>query len=141
MPAGANGVAGDAGLGAPAGVTAQSFGLDGYCPIHLMESGEWSKGNPQFGAIHRGRTYLFLSKQCQEKFLANPDRYSPAFDGNDPVLLIDQNQTVPGRREIGCYLGVEPNRRIVLFANEANYETFTKNPQRYAAQAFAPPQR
>jgi YHS domain-containing protein/thioredoxin-related protein len=124
----------------PANTGAQSFALDGYCPVHLMEQGNWTKGDAAFGAIHRGKTYLFISKQCQERFLANPDRYSPAFDGNDPVQLMDRNQTVPGRREIGCYLGVEPNRRIVLFADEASYQAFVRNPQRYAAGAFAPQQ-
>jgi YHS domain-containing protein/thiol-disulfide isomerase/thioredoxin len=122
---------------APSAPPTTMFALEGYCPVHLMESGNWTKGDTKWGAVHRGKTYLFLSEQCQQRFLANPDRYAPAFDGNDPVLLVDRNQAVPGRREVGCYFGVEPNRRIVLFADETSYQTFSRNPQRYAAQIFA----
>jgi YHS domain-containing protein/thiol-disulfide isomerase/thioredoxin len=122
---------------APPAANASAYGLEGYCPVHLMEQGGWIKGDPAYGAIHRGKTYLFGSQQCQQRFMANPDRYAPAFDGNDPVLLVDRQQTVPGRRDIGCYLGVEPNRRIVLFADENTFEAFKRNPQRYAAGAFA----
>jgi YHS domain-containing protein len=84
--------------------------------------------------VHRGKTYLFVGEGCQKKFLADPDRYAPALSGNDPVALVDRGQTVPGKREHGCYFGVEPNRRIVLFVDEANYQAFSKNPQRYAGQ-------
>jgi YHS domain-containing protein len=121
----------------PLGTPTGAFAIDGYCPVHLMESGNWTKGDEKWGAIHRGKTYLFVTEQCQQRFMANPDRYAPAFDGNDPVHLVDRNQTVPGRREIGCYFGVEPNRRIVLFADETSYQTFSRNPQRYAQQIFA----
>lgn len=123
---------------APASGPAPSFGLDGYCPVHLAEKASWTPGDRRFGAVHRGKTYLFASEGCQKKFMADPDRYSPAFGGNDPVILTERNQTVPGRREIGCYFGLEPNRRIVLFADEASYQAFSRNPQRYAAGIFGP---
>ncbi len=127
---------------APSGAMVQpTFAMDGYCPVHLLESGAWVSGDRRWGAHHRGQTYLFVSEGCQKKFLANADRYAPALSGNDPVALVDRGQTVPGRREHGCYFGMEPNRRIVLFADEASYQTFSSNPQRYAGQIFAPPQR
>jgi thioredoxin-like negative regulator of GroEL len=34
--------------------------LDGNCPVTLMERRQWATGNRAWGAIHRGRTYLFV---------------------------------------------------------------------------------
>jgi YHS domain-containing protein len=113
------------------------LGLDGYCAVHLAERQEWTPGvpnDPRLGAIHRGRLYLFASPDCQQKFLADPDRYSPVLSGHDPVIFVERGQLVPGRREHGCFYGAEGNRRIVLFADEASYQAFERNPLRYAAQ-------
>jgi YHS domain-containing protein len=129
------------GLGMPASpapVAQPTFAMDGHCPVHLLEQSAWVSGDRAWGATHRGKTYLFVSEGCQKKFLADPDRYAPALSGNDPVALVDRGQAVPGKREHGCYFGVEPNRRIVLFADEASYQTFSRNPQRYAGQILAP---
>ncbi|MEX0711052.1 MAG: thioredoxin family protein, partial [Pirellulales bacterium] len=35
------------------------LGLDGYCPVTLGEKRVWQIGDVRWGAIHRGRTYLF----------------------------------------------------------------------------------
>jgi YHS domain-containing protein len=116
------------------------LGLEGYCPVSLAEKRSWTRGNSQWGAIHRGRTYLFISQAEQQKFLANPDMYSPMLSGNDPVLQLQQNQAVPGRREHGVFY----NNRIYLFANEATLKEFTQAPNRYDAmiiQAMLPPPR
>ena len=126
------------GIATPAPLGQPTFALDGFCPVHLHEQGKWVEGDRRWGANHRGKTYLFLTKSCQEKFLADPDRYAPALSGNDPVALVDRGQTVPGRREVGCFFG--PNRRIVLFADEASYQAFERNQKRYEAQIFASPQ-
>jgi YHS domain-containing protein/thiol-disulfide isomerase/thioredoxin len=114
-----------------------TFALDGHCPVHLLEQSAWVSGDRRWGAHHRGQTYLFVSEGCQKKFMANPDRYAPALSGQDPVALVDRGQSVAGRREHGCFFGAEPNRRVVLFANEASFEAFKNNPQRYAGQILA----
>lgn len=114
------------------------FALEGYCPVHLLESETWVLGDRQWGAVHRGKTYLFISEACRDKFLKNPDHYAPALSGSDPVALVDHGQMVEGRRQHGCFFGEKPNRRVVLFANEASFDAFQKNRQRYAGQIFAP---
>jgi YHS domain-containing protein len=124
----------------PPPVSRATFALEGHCPVHLLEQSAWVAGDERWGANHRDKTYLFVSQSCQQKFMADPDRYAPVLSGNDPVALVDRGESVPGRREHGCYFGVEPNRRVVLFANEASYQTFSRNPQRYAGQIYAPPQ-
>ncbi|HEV7226780.1 MAG TPA: thioredoxin family protein [Pirellulales bacterium] len=109
--------------------------LEGYCPVTLVESrslpsgAPWQVGDPNVGAIHRGMLYLFTNAANQQKFLANPDRYSPVLRGHDPVLALDKNQAVPGRREFGVFC----EGRIYLFSSEATLEHFARNSKRYSA--------
>lgn len=109
------------------------LGLDGYCPVQLCHDmnnnkRRWTLGNRLWGAIHRGRTYLFAGPEQQRRFFANPDRYAPVLSGNDVVTAVDQGQTAPGRREHGVFFA----NKIYLFANEANLEKFSKSPNQYA---------
>jgi thioredoxin-like negative regulator of GroEL/YHS domain-containing protein len=101
--------------------------LDGYCAVTLVEKRVWRTGDKRWGAIHRGRTYLFVSEEAQKAFLADPDRYSPVLSGNDPVMRLDHNQDVAGKREHGAFF----NDRIYLFANEATFLRFGRDPGRY----------
>jgi protein disulfide-isomerase len=107
------------------------LGMDGYCPVTLCEKQQWALGDHRWGAIHRGRTYLFTGQEEQRRFLADPDRYAPVISGNDAVLAIDQGQTAPGMREHGVYFG----NRVYLFSSEASLEKFSKNPNVYANHA------
>jgi protein disulfide-isomerase len=108
------------------------LGLDGYCPVTLMERQQWAAGVPAFGAIHRGRTYLFLGPVEVKKFLADPDKYSPVLSGNDPVLALDNQMMVPGRREFGVY----SDNRVYLFADPNSRKKFEENPARYTSAAL-----
>lgn len=103
--------------------------LDGYCSVTLQEKREWQIGDPKWGAIHRGMLYLFVDQADQQKFLANPDQFSPMFRGHDPVLALDQNKAVLGRREYGVFC----DGRVYLFASEATRNHFERNTRRYSA--------
>jgi protein disulfide-isomerase len=111
---------------------APPLALDGYCPTTLVEREQWVMGDVRFGAIHRGRTYLFLGPNEVQKFLADPEKYAPVLSGNDPVMAMDNQQLVPGRREYGVY----SDNRVYLFANEASRQRFEQNPRRYAAETL-----
>lgn len=102
--------------------------LDGFCPVTLVERKKWLPGDARWGAIHRGRTYLFVGQQEQQAFLATPDRYAPALNGIDPVVALDRKQELMGKREFGAFL----DNHIYLFSSEASYRQFKKNPARYA---------
>ncbi len=105
--------------------------LDGFCPVTLAEKENWEKGNPQWGAIHRGRTYLFASGECQQRFLADPDRYSPVLSGFDPIKYIDQGQVVTGKRRHGMWF----RGQMYLFADEASLDRFRQFPDFYAQKS------
>jgi YHS domain-containing protein len=105
--------------------------LEGYCPVTLLESRQWQKANTEFGAIHRGRTYLFRSAAEQTKFLADPDRYSPVLSGLDAVAFAQRGEKVEGKRSYGLTY----NKQIYLFADEASLKAFEASPQVFAGAA------
>jgi thiol-disulfide isomerase/thioredoxin len=119
--------------------------IDGYCPVTLLErtaknpkdSTAWRKGDPQFGAIHLGRTYLFASAAEQQKFLANPDAYSPVLSGYDPVQFAAKGALIEGQRKFGITF----NNRLFLFADEASRTQFESNPNGFAQPAYQAMQR
>jgi protein disulfide-isomerase len=108
------------------------LGLDGFCPVQLAEKAAWSRGDERWGAVHRGRTYLFVGPEEQHRFLLDADRYAPVNSGDDVVVALEQGRTVPGLREHGVSFG----GRIYLFADEVTLEKFTKNPRYYADRAI-----
>lgn len=108
---------------------APPLGFDGYCPVSMRKAWKWAPGDPKYGAIHLGRTYWFAGPQEQQEFLANPDFYSPALAGIDPVLAIDHRQSVPGLREHS----LDYDGQFYLFSSEATLQQFTSSPERYAS--------
>lgn len=104
--------------------------LEGYCPVTVIDKMVWTKGNARFGAIHLGRTYLFPTAEMQQKFLANPDRYAPIISGNDPVVALEKNEIVPGRRQHGLVY----ENRMILFSSRESYDKFVKESKRYTTE-------
>lgn len=106
------------------------LGLEGFCPVSLVDKGTWVEGRAQWGARHRGRTYLFAGPEQQRAFLADPDRYAPALSGDDPVLACDSGRQVAGQRRFG----VTYQARTYLFSSPETRAAFAANPQRYTAR-------
>ena len=116
----------------PSAGAAPPLGLEGYSPVTLLEQGKWQLGDRRFGAIHRGRTYLFISPEEQQRFMAEPDRYSPTASGDDVVMAVDYGQEVPGTRSFGLVY----QNRMYLFSSEATQKAFLQNRDRYAGQVM-----
>jgi YHS domain-containing protein/thiol-disulfide isomerase/thioredoxin len=109
-----------------------AFGLEGYCPVQLAEKEVWSPGDQRWGAVHRGRTYLFVGPEQRERFLRDPDHYAPIGSGDDIVWLVDHGRSVPGTRNHGVfYLG-----KVFLFSDETTLAKFRSNPKHYAEAAL-----
>ena len=113
-----------------------NLALDGYCSVTLVEQEKWVKGDPKWGAVHEGRTYLFTGQAEQQRFLADYDRYAPALSGVDCVKYVENGKLVNGRRAHGVFY----RGQIFLFADEAALQRFWSAPERFlpvvhAAQA------
>jgi YHS domain-containing protein len=104
------------------------------CPVVLTEQKKWVVGDPQWGAYHRGRLYLFAGEAQQQRFLANPDHYSPVLSGYDPVVAFEQQQFKLGQRKHGVFF----KNRIYLFASEENLKRFYQSPDRFNQAVVSP---
>ncbi len=104
--------------------------------MQMVEHGRWVMGNPTWGVIHKGRTYLFASEDEKSRFFKNPDSYAPALNGADVVVYFSTGQLVPGQLKHGAfYVSPRDNlKRIFLFNNEASLKEFEQNPTRYTAR-------
>lgn len=107
--------------------------LDGFCPVTLITRQKWQAGDRRWGAYHRGHLYLFAGEPEQKAFLAAPDDFTPAFNGLDPVLAVDHNQKVAGKREFGAFY---PKRhgRVYLFSSDETFRQFERHVARYAGE-------
>jgi len=120
----------------PARGPKSEFAMEGHCPVTLRESKDaskaWTKGDPRFGAKHRGRTYLFAGPDEQRKFLERPDYYSPVLSCYDPVRFADGNELVEGQRRHGVFY----RGQVFLFADEGTLRSFWQNPSRYSSVVY-----
>ena len=55
--------------------------LRGYDPVAYFTVGEPVKGKRSLSVEHAGGTYRFSSEETQELFLADPEKYLPAYGG------------------------------------------------------------
>ena len=113
-----------------------NLGLDGRCPVTLITKSKWRKGDTRWGAVHRGHTYLFAGPDEQQRFLTNPDEFSPILAGMDVVQLADVGQVIQGNRRYGVLYdddGAGPNpSRIYLFDSVATRNRFEASPESFA---------
>ncbi|HMP79153.1 MAG TPA: thioredoxin family protein [Pirellulaceae bacterium] len=123
-------------VGTPAGNSPGSFrpsefALDGDCPVTLLLENRWIAGDPKYGCRHRGKTYLFASEAFLEKFLHDPDRFSPLLAGFDPVLYHEQGHLIQGDKSNGLFMHQNGVPQIVLFRDSETRERFRAQPELY----------
>jgi len=107
-------------------------GFFGYCPVTMKKENRWQKGNSEWGAYHRGRTYLFASAEYRDEFIkdaTSADSFAPALSGIDPVAAIDNREMKPGLQQFG----VEYNGMFYLFSSEENLRKFWSQANRYSS--------
>ena len=114
-----------------AGSTQSQNPLDGFCPVALRDKEAWVAGRADLEANFGGQKYQFSSAAARQKFLANPQEYVPVRRGNDVVLAIEENRTVPGSiQHSAVWQG-----RLYLFSSTASLAAFRGDPARYVERA------
>ncbi|MEM6692192.1 MAG: hypothetical protein AAF664_22375, partial [Planctomycetota bacterium] len=111
----------------------KSVGLDGYCPVCIIEMKQWVKGKPEYQVTYDGHVYHFPGEEQRQTFLKNPAKYVPAMGGNCIVCAVNMKQKVPGSvMHTALYRG-----RLYLFPGADQKEMFRKNPAKYASADVA----
>ncbi|TWU06130.1 hypothetical protein [Stieleria varia] len=105
-----------------------SVGLQGYCPVCVIEMKKWMKGSTQFSAQYDGKTYLFPGEEQRQMFLKSPEKYTPALGGDCVVALVEMGKRVPGNLNLGAL----HDKRLYLFANEQAKGMFLADRAKYA---------
>ncbi|QDS86603.1 Thiol:disulfide interchange protein DsbD [Rosistilla ulvae] len=115
----------------PSPSAAPPLAMDGYCPVAILEETRWVSGDKQFGAIHLGKLYLFSSDQAQTKFLADPEKYTPALGGMDVVRFFENQEQLEGNREFGLH----HQGQLYFFTSEDSLKRFFQSPESYSVKA------
>ena len=108
--------------------------LDGYCAVTVINDDRWAEGSPQFGVIHLGKLYLFVSEEAMKTFLADPMPYTPVLNEIDVVRFFEEKKIVPGKREFGVKDPV--HNRMFFFKDEAALKHFENTYERYTDPAI-----
>jgi len=117
-----------------AGSPMHPIALDGYCPVSLLDLDRWVEGDSEWGVIHLGQLYLFCDPESMNKFLANPEPYTPVLNGIDVVRFFEEKRIVPGKRDFGAR---DPeHNRMFFFADEAAMVHFESQHTRYTDAAI-----
>lgn len=101
--------------------------LDGYCPVTLSTNRRWVAGSPQYKGEYNGQVFLMASRELQEQFIADPNRYAPQLLGCDPVIVWETDRAVRGDTRFGAFY----DERLYLFSSNENRQRFKENPDRF----------
>lgn len=114
-------------LGNIAASNQTELGLDGYCPVCVINSQKWVKGNANFSAVHDGKTYFFPGTGPRQEFINNPAKYAPALGGDCTVCYAKANKRVPGSVKFASL----HNDRLFLFPSQKERDLFNRSPKEY----------
>jgi|GEM_PF-2159563 len=120
----------------------ESVGFKGFCPVLLKDHRELKRVRPEFSSEYHSQRYEFSSAEAKARFDKDPERYVPAGDGFDTVLLVDEDQRQPGSLDHAAWF----QGRLYLFASAENLTQFMTDPADYAnelqrlAEVFGPPE-
>ncbi|MEZ6127758.1 MAG: thioredoxin family protein [Planctomycetaceae bacterium] len=103
------------------------IGIEGFCPVRLMQDRQWIPGHKDMTEVYRGITYQFSSSEALAEFRADPRRYTPQNLGCDPVVLYSDQQAIMGRIQYGVFF----DSQLFLFESDENRKAFKENPLRY----------
>lgn len=115
------------GWGAASSAWAQTKAMQGFCPVTILEEGEWKKGEESLTSTYDNRTYYFASEEAKEKFEKDPPRYVPALGGDCTICLVNVGKRIPGN----VYHSVKHKGRLFLFPQDPTMEAFKANPEKF----------
>lgn len=76
--------------------TADGLAIEGYDAVAYRTAEKAFKGNQQYEFVWKGAKWLFVSKENQERFASDPEKYAPQYGGycawsvsEDKVMMAD----------------------------------------------------
>ena len=104
--------------------------LEGYSLVDLIKSEKWTPGKPEFAVVFEGRTYYCSDASQRDEFMANPEKFTPACRGFDPMLKLQQNRYVDGKVDYCLVYG----KKLYVFSSPDTMKQFREHAKQYARQ-------
>lgn len=104
--------------------------LEGYSLVDLIKSDKWTPGKPEFAVVFEGRTYYCSDASQRDEFMSNPERFTPACKGFDPMLKLQQNRNVDGKVDYCLVYG----KKLYVFSSPDTMKQFREHAKQYARQ-------
>lgn len=114
-------------VGSSSRATEMPIGLQGYCPVCLVDMKQWVKGDARISFDYDGRKYLFPATEQLEKFQRDPSKYAPVLNGDDIVQFARTGKRVAGELNQGAI----HDGRVYFFATAENKKLFQTIPDAY----------
>ena len=103
------------------------LGLEGYCPVCIVNKQKWVAGQPSFSTVYDGKTYFFPGDGPRQEFLRNPAKYVPALGGDCTVCFEKFGKRLPGNIRFALL----HNSRLYLFPSANERTAFNRTPQAF----------
>ncbi len=107
---------------------APRLGLDGRCPVSLVDAHRLVDGSAAWSVERDRVTYRFADAARLAAFEATPERYLPALGGRSPVSRVDRGEDRAGSPN----WGVLYDGHLYLCGSAAERARFVRSPRRYA---------
>ncbi len=107
-----------------------STALDGYDAVAYFTEGRPARGSSEFEAEWRGATWRFSSREHQEAFQIDPERYAPQYGGYC-AYAIANGVTAPGDPHVWHIV----DEKLYLNVNESVGALWSKDIPGYIEQA------
>ena len=107
--------------------SAQTKAMSGFCPVTILDSKEWKKGEASVATTYDNRIYYFVNEDAKTTFLAQPAKYVPAFGGDCSVCIVNVNNRIAG----SVFHSIRHKGRLFLFPQDDTKKMFKENPAKY----------
>lgn len=111
-------------------IAGQRVALKGYDPISYFTDGKPEKGSSEFTFAFDDTTYWFKNAEHRDKFIADPERYAPQFDGFC-ALQLSRGLKVEADPEAWTIT----NGKLYVFSGKGGVPKFQEQPVAIAEKA------
>jgi hypothetical protein len=104
--------------------------IGGFDPVAFFTDAQAVQGDSDYEVWQGGAVWRFSNPDNRAFFIADPDVYSPAFGGYDPVDIA-RGVTFAGTARLWLIVG----QRLYLFGHEDSRAAFAADPAHYLLEA------
>ena len=106
--------------------TQKGYAVSGYDTVAYFTLGKATKGDKNIAAEWNNAKWLFASEENKQLFLADPEKYAPAYDGHC-AFAAGVNKKVSAKPTLWKIV----DNRLFLNYNKSANERWLENPESY----------